>query len=232
MYGADGWYGYTPGDYRLNGLEIWYLSMKASDRARAAEHPWLTYLDGKDPAFPAKILRKDLEQVRAKAKAQRDDHSTPDTRLADAALDINPASVNALIHLMQGGIHIARPPWSPTSPAQGGALLYARLRYFDPDRRRAGVPEDVAALVETLSDDGATVTLVNTNPVTARTVTVQGGGYGEHQVLSVATDGGGPVTVNASFFTVRLAAGSGARLTLRMKRHVNAPSLAFPWDRA
>jgi hypothetical protein len=110
---------------------------------------------------------------------------------------------------MQGGIHIARPPWSPTSPAQGGALLYARLRYFDPERRRAGVPEDVAALVETLSDDGVTVSLVNTNQVAARTVTVQGGGYGEHQVLSVATDGGPPVAVNASAFTVRLAAGSG-----------------------
>jgi hypothetical protein len=232
MYGPKGWYGYAPGEYRLNNLEIWYMSQKASDRARAPEHPWLTYLDGKDPAFPARILRKDLEQVRAKAQAQRDDHSTPDTRLADAALDINPASATALIHLMQGGIHIARPPWSPSSPSQGGALLYARLRYFDPDRRRAGVPEDVAALVESLSDDGAVVTLVNTNQVSARTVTVQGGGYGEHQVLSYAVDGGPAVTVDASAFTVRLAAGAGAKLTLAMKRHVNPPTLAFPWDRA
>jgi hypothetical protein len=31
---------------------------------------------------------------------------------------------------------------------------------------------------------------------------------------------------------VRLAAGAGARLTLKMKRHVNAPTLSFPWDRA
>lgn len=232
MYGPKGWYGYAPGPYRLNGLEIWYLSMRASDRARAPDHPWLTYLDGKDPAFPARILRKDLEQVRAKAQAQRDDHSTPDTRLADAALDINPASVTALIHLMQGGIHIARPPWSPSSPAQGGALLYARLRYFDPERRRAGVPEDVAALVETLTDDGVTVTLVNTNQVSARTVTVQGGGYGEHQVLSAAVGDGPVLSVDASAFTVRLAPGSGARLTLKMKRHANPPSLSFPWDRA
>ncbi|KRA62392.1 hypothetical protein ASD79_22135 [Caulobacter sp. Root655] len=231
MYGEGGWYGYAPGDYRINGLEIWYLSMKASDRARAAEHPWLTYLDGKDPGFPAKVLRADLERVRARAQAQRDDRSTPDTRLADAALDINPASVQALIHLMQGGIHIARPPWSPTSPAQGGALLYARLRYFDPERRRAGVPDDVAALVEALSDDGVVVTLVNANQVEARTVTVQGGAYGEHQVLSVATDGGAPVAIDASAFTVRLAAGAGARLVLKMKRHVNAPTLNFPWDR-
>jgi hypothetical protein len=54
---------------------------------------------------------------------------------------------------MQGGIHIARPAWSGSSPSQGGALLYVRLRYFDPERRRAGVPPDVAALVEKLGDD-------------------------------------------------------------------------------
>jgi hypothetical protein len=47
----------------------------------------------------------------------------------------------------------------------------------------------------------------------------------------VATDGGPPVTVDASAFTVRLAPGAGARLTLKMKRHVNAPTLSFPWDR-
>jgi hypothetical protein len=232
MYGPKGWYGYAPGEYRLNGLEIWYMSMKGSDRARAAEHPWLNYLDGKDAGFPAKALRGDLERVRARAQAQRDDKSTPDTRLADAALDINPASVTALIHLMEGGIQIARPPWSSSSPAQGGALHYTRLRYFDPDRRRAGVPEDVAALVEKLGEDETVVTLVNLNQVSARTVTVQGGAYAEHQILSAAIGDGAAQPVDSSAFTVRLAPGAGARLTLRMKRYTNAPTLTFPWDRA
>ncbi len=77
MYGDDGWYGYAPGEYRTNGLEIWYLSMKASDRARAADHPWLTYLDGKDPGFPAKALRGDLEKG-PQARA------SPDRRPLDA----------------------------------------------------------------------------------------------------------------------------------------------------
>ncbi|AYV46539.1 hypothetical protein CFHF_15510 [Caulobacter flavus] len=232
MYGPKGWYGYAPGEYQLNGLEIWYLSMKASDRARAASHPWLDWLDGKDPSFPAKALRGDLERVQARAKAQRDDASTPDTRLADAALDINPASVTALIQLMEGGIHIARPPWSKSSPAQGGALHYARLRYFDPERRRAGVPPDVAALVETLTDDETVVSLVNLSPTAARMVTVQGGAYGEHQILGAAIGEGAVQAVDASAFTVRLAPGSGARLTLKMKRHANQPTLSFPWDRA
>ncbi|MEH0196773.1 hypothetical protein V7S57_15900 [Caulobacter sp. CCNWLY153] len=231
MYGPKGWYGFAPGEYQLNGLEIWYLSMKGSDRARAAAHPWLDWLDGKDPSYPAKALRGDLERVRARAQAQRDDTSTPDTRLADAALDINPASVTALIQLMEGGIHIARPPWSKSSPSQGGALHYARLRYFDPERRRAGAPPDVAALVERLADDETVVSLINLSPVTPRTVTIQGGAYGEHQILSAAIGEGAAQAVDASAFTLRLAPGSGARLTLKMKRHVNQPTLSFPWDR-
>lgn len=232
MYGPKGWYGYAPGEYRLNGLEIWYMSQKQSDRVRAADHPWVSYLEGKDASWPVKALRGDLERVRARAQAQRDDKTTPDTRLADAALDINPASVTALIHSMEGGIQIARPPWSGTSPSQGGALHYTRLRWFDPERRRAGIPPDVAALVEKLGPDETVVTLVNTNQVVARTVTVQGGAYAEHQILSVAIDDGAPQDVNSSAFSLRLAAGAGTRLTLAMKRYTNAPTLTFPWDRA
>jgi hypothetical protein len=33
MYGDQGWYSYKPGDYNLNFLEIYYLSMKPKDRA-------------------------------------------------------------------------------------------------------------------------------------------------------------------------------------------------------
>jgi hypothetical protein len=232
MYGPKGWYGYAPGEYRLNGLEIWYMSQKASDRARAADHPWVSYLEGKDAGYPVKALRTDLERVRAKAQAQRDDHTSPDTRLADATLDITPASVTALIHLMEGGINIARPAWSGTSPSQGGALHYVRLRYFDPERRRAGVPPDVSALVEKLGDDETVVTLVNTNQVSDRTVTVQGGAYAEHQILSAAVGEGAATPVDASAFTLRLAPGAGARLTFKMKRYTNAPTLSFPWERA
>jgi hypothetical protein len=231
MYGDQGWYGWQAGDYVLNGFDIWYLSMKKSDRARTGgDHPWVAFLEGRNPDFPEQALRADLERVRSRAQAQRDDRSTPDTRLADAALDINPASVTALIHLTLGGIHIARPPWSKTSPAQGGAPLYARLRHFDPVRRRAGLPEGVAALVTALSDTGTSLTLVNVDPVDPRTVTVQAGGYGEHQFTSVAVDGKAQ-PVDASSFTITLAPGAGAKIELGMKRYANRPTLAFPWER-
>lgn len=230
MYGDEGWYGYAPGSYQFNGNEIWYLSMRPDDRARAAGHPWIDYLEGRNPGFPVEALRRDLERVRTRVQAQRDDATTPDTRLVDNSLDINPASVTSLIHLMEGGIHIARPTWSSTSPPTGGAPLFARLRYFDPIARRAGIPPDMAALVERIDANSTTVVLVNTNQVEARTVTVQGGGYGEHQILSVAS-GNGRHEVNAPSFTVRVGPGAGARLTLTMRRYANQPTLDFPWLR-
>jgi len=230
MYGPDGWYGWKDGLHQTNSLDIWWFSMKASDRARAPDHPWVAYLEGRNPDFPATALRDGLTQVAARAELQRKDTTTPDTRLADACLDINPARVTALMQTMMGAIHIARPGWSPTTPNAGGSPLYARLRYFDPENRRAGVPEDVSALVDRMTADETAVTLVNLDVNHPRTVTVQGGGYGEHQIRSV-TIGETSRRVDAPTFTVTLAPGAGARLVLAMDRYVNQPTLAFPWDR-
>ena len=105
-----------------------------------------------------------------------------------------------------------------------------RLRYFDPVRKRAGVPEDVAALVSALGDRRTVVTLVNVNPTIARTVVVQAGAYAEHQIESVVVNGR-TVPAGARDVTVQLAPGAGATLTLAMRRYVNTPTAAFPWDR-
>jgi hypothetical protein len=63
----------------------------------------------------------------------------------------------------------------------------------------------------------------------ARSVIVQGGAYAEHQIVSVS-DGKTTAPVNAANFPVRLAPGCGARLTIRMKRFANDPTLSFPWE--
>ena len=80
---------------------------------------------------------------------------------------------------------------SPTSRS-GAANLYgsgdvlrSQVRYFDPERRRAGLAEDVAALVEKIEPDSITLTLVNTSTLGARRLIVQMGVYGEHQAISV-----------------------------------------------
>jgi hypothetical protein len=37
--------------------------------------------------------------------------------------------------------------------------------------------------------------------------------------------------LDARDFSVRLAPGAGATLTLAMRRYVNTPTVRFPWDR-
>ncbi|HSI19490.1 MAG TPA: hypothetical protein VK980_17100 [Sphingomonas sp.] len=229
MYGAEGWYGWKPGPYRTNGFEIWYATQDPADRALAGEHPWVSFLEGTNPSYPEQALEADLAKVAAQVAAREADRTTPATRLADWPLDINPANVTALVATMTGGIHIARPPWSPTSPPQGGVPLHCRLRYFDADRRRAGVPEDVGALVHSLGDRATEVTLVNLGQV-PRTVIVQGGAYGEHRI-DTAGLAGETHSIGAPSMTVRLEPGCGARLTLAMTRYANRPTLSFPWDR-
>ena len=108
--------------------------------------------------------------------------------------------------------------------------MHCRVRYFDPELRRAGIPQDVAALVETMSEDETTLRLVNINQVESRTLMVQGGAYAEHQILSVEIND--QVTpVDHSSFTVRLAPGAGDLVKIKMKRYANLPTLAFPWVR-
>jgi hypothetical protein len=87
----------------------------------------------------------------------------------------------------------------------------------------------VAALVDSWGPDSLTLTLVNVSPSTAHSVIVQGGAYGEHQIVSVS-DGKAMMDVNAANFPVRLAPGAGAKLTIRMKRFANDPTLSFPWE--
>ncbi len=220
MYGADGWYGWQREPWSVGALEVWFWSMRAADRARVGTDPWLAFLDGTNPGYPMSALQADFDSIPRKLAKIREDHLPPDKRLADNMLDLNPAATDALVRLMLGAL----------VPGREGGLLNARLRYFDPVRRRAGVPEDVAALVTKLDDRLTVVTLVNLHPTESRTLIVQGGAYGEHQFESVEWSGR-TRRVGARDFTVQLAPGAGASLTLAMRRYVNKPTVEFPWGR-
>ena len=221
MFGRDGWYGWQRDPWSVGALEVWYWSMRQDDRARVGSDPWVDFLEGKNAAYAEAALQRDLDAIPRRLKGIRDDRLSPDKRLADNMLDLNPAATDSLVRLM----------WGALVPGREGGLLNARLRYFDPVRRRAGIPEDVAALVSALGDRRTSVTLVNLNPTTARDVIVQAGGYAEHQFDSVEWNGR-TTPLNGRDLTVRLAPGAGATLTLAMRRYVNQPTVAFPWNRA
>ena len=112
-----------------------------------------------------------------------------------------------------------------------GGLQHARFRYFDPEGRRPGLPAGVAALVDGLRDDGASLTLVNTDVATARDVIVQAGTFGEHAFAGGTLDGVA-FAAEGRWLTVRLEAGATARLELSMRRYVTPPSYDTPWMKA
>jgi hypothetical protein len=219
-FGDNGWYNFQSQPYTVGALEIYYLSMKPSDRKWVPSNAWLAYLDGRNPNYPQTALRGDFARIRQRVAGIRNDTTTPDTRLADDPMKFNPASIQSLVHLMTGGLYSGK----------NGLIHQCRLRYFDPKRQRAGIAEDVAALIEKMTDDSTTVALVNVNQLDARTVVLQGGAYAEHQILS-ATLNGKTIDVDDSSLTVKLQPGSGNRLVLKMKRYANQPTLAFPWNR-
>ena len=229
MHGADGWYGWRDVPWNVGALEVWYWSQKPQDLERAADEGpgrspgtgWVGFLRGQNPTYPEQALERDLKMVQQRLDAVRRDTTPPEKRLADNMLDYNPAATESMVQLM----------WGALLPGREGGLLNARLRYFDPERKRAGVPEDVAALVSELSDTRTVVTLVNLNASQPRTVVVQGGGYGEHQLVSV-TSGGRTTPINSPLLTVQLDAGCGQQLVLEMKRYANVPTVRHPWHRA
>lgn len=220
MCGADGWYGWQREPWKVGALEVWYWSQRPDDRARVGAHPWLEFLEGKNPGYAESALQRDLASIPKKVAALRADTKPADRRLADNMMDFNPAAVSALEQLM----------WGALPPGRAGELMNARLRYFDPVRQRAGVPEDVGALVSELSDTRTVVTLVNLDSTATRTVVVQGGAYGEHRIVSAEINGH-VFPLDAGDFTVDLKPGAGARLTLVMKRYAQPPTVRFPWER-
>jgi hypothetical protein len=224
MFGDDGWYAFGPSKYASGAREIWYWSMRDDDRKRVASDGWVHFLTQADERaqsnYAKNVLSAGFTQIRGKVEAMRNDPTTPDTRLSDDPMPYNPATVHGLVNLMLGGLH----------PGHKGAPLHCRVRYFDPVRRRAGIPQDVAALVTKLTDTQTSLTLVNVSQTESREVVIQAGGYAEHHIDSVA-NGESTTAVDGRSFTVKLAPGTGTQLVLQMKRYANQPVMSFPWDR-
>jgi hypothetical protein len=220
MFGAKGWSGGQHTPWAVGALETGYWAQRGVERARLGPNEWVDYLEGKNPADGETALRRDLASIRRKVAMFRADDSKPEKRRADTVMDSNPAATAALVQRMWGALLLGRE----------GRLLNARLRYFDPAQKRAGVPDDVGALVSEMSATRRVLTLVNLSATASRTVLVQGGGYGEHRIEPVEY-GGGSSPVGAAAFSARLAPGAGATLTLTMTRYAHAPTVVFSGDR-
>ena len=128
--GSPGWYNYRPEPYANGALPVWFWSMREADKKLIAGHEWIRYLDGANPDYPVAALQQEFAELRRRGQRLQEDISSPDTRMSDDSMDANPALTTALTRLMLGGFE----------PRHYGFPLHCRLRYFDPERRRPGLP--------------------------------------------------------------------------------------------
>jgi hypothetical protein len=218
--GKPEWYQFRENAFPSSrAMETYMWSMDRRDLRGVPVKGWLAYIEGKDPDYPERALQAEFAQLRQKVERLHADDTTPDTRLADYLMGFSSLQTHALTNLMLGG-YLTGNIWT----------LHSRLRYFDPEERRSGVPEGVGALVENLGPDSVTVTLVNVDQTRPRPVVVQAGGYGEHQFLSASINGK-TTQIDSPILNIHLEPGAGARIVFKMKRYTNRPTLAQPWDR-
>jgi hypothetical protein len=186
------------------------ISHKNQNRHNEAPH--LLYLVGENPQWPEKVLAAEYRQMVRNLERIRSGNFKHEWA-SQTSTEQNPVFTNGLAQMTTGAPHISF----------NGGLLMARLRYYDAERKRPGLPRDVAALVERLSSDVTVVRLVNISPVHERRVILQAGGYGEHEFTSPQ---------KGKWLTVELPPSTSIRLELGMRLFVNRPSYTQPEDGA
>ncbi len=238
-----GWLDYRPMQAQ-HFLYAYFMSRSAADWTRIEEHfpdragwysappsfgkaghfgpeKWLGYVMGENPDFPDQVLEDTYTCMQRRLdEIDSDDWAALDTWDVHHWQDLNPVVPEGLIQMAMG---------TPAAVYHGG-LLHASARYFDATCARPGLPEDVAALVERITPEGIVLTLVNTNPLEARVVTVQAGAFGEHRFTTAVIDGAPdkPIAVDDKAFQVNLGPWAQIRLHLGMARFVNPPTYDFP----
>jgi hypothetical protein len=239
-HGDDGWYDYRP-IKPAHLVALWSVSQDPRDYQRIVrltdsterqslayskqkgdwEHAiaWLGFIEERNPDYPLQILRATYAESLRRLSVIRSDDSDPKQRNVHHWQQRNPVVLEGLVQLMLG---------APNHVYHGG-LLHCRVFYFDPVRRRPGLPPDVAALVDRVTPESVSLQMVNLHPTQRRDVIVQGGAFGEHTITGVRHRGR-TVATQGKCFQVQLAPGARGRLDIDMRRYDRQPSYARPWD--
>jgi hypothetical protein len=205
------------------------------------EEPWYAWLRGDNPGYPVAILAAAQAQARRRL-ALMEAHASDEPGEEDIHLwqNLNPVVTEALTQLT----------WGAPQVLYNGGPVQARVRYYDGLARRPGLPPDVAALVSSIDPAATVVTLVNLAGAGARSVVVQAGAFGQHDIAAVSYDEAEPgwagsdteyishevrvtsvtAEVGGAWLEVRLPAGTQVTLTLRLRTGGRLPSLDTPWS--
>ncbi|OCT11728.1 hypothetical protein A8709_28040 [Paenibacillus pectinilyticus] len=196
---------------------------------------WFHYMRGKNPDYPKQILEANYKLVSRQLQKMRSEEGDPNNWISDGfslgALssihkwqEMCPVYFEGLLQLTLG---------SPMHTSHGG-LQHGRVRYFNADLERPGLPDGTAALVEALHADSVTLNLVNLDLFADKQIIIQAGMFGEHQfeivtVTSQEDHVQETLPANNKWFLVKLLPGAGIRLHMTMNRYVNQPTYETPW---
>ena len=201
----------------------WNEELGASEKDQGdSELARFNYYDGRNPDWPVRILRHELDDALRRRQRLVDEDRTPQELVDQHAHPVNGIRTRALIQTMLGCPQMV----------YNGSLLRATVRYHDATAGRPGLPPDTAALVEEIRPDGAAVRLVNLSASDEAAVIVQAGAFGEHAFTGAAWREGEETRrqpVEGKYLTVSLPPSTSIRLDLGMERFVNTPSYAHPW---
>ncbi len=243
-HGDTGWFDYRRPD-PLYYIHLYYLTQSEQDLARLNEifpdrdgfsdmppgfgrgkagifspKPWLAFIEGRDPTYPERIIEATADTVNRSLDSLEADDSDPEERHCYHFVGLNPVLPEGLVQMAMG---------TPAAIYNGG-LLQVHVFYFDPVRRRPGLPEHVAALVDEVSHEHARVTLINTDPVAAHPVLLQSGAFGEHEFTEATVEDGddGATQIQGKHLRIDLGPGAQIRLRLGLRRFAHTPTYTMP----
>ena len=179
---------------------------------------WTRFLAGDSPDYPEQVLQANYREVCDRIdKVLRDEQDL--TKLdVHWWQQVNPVLTAALVQLTSG---------APQTIYWGG-LAQGKVRYFDLEQRRPGLPADVAALVTGIDAESVELTLVNLSPSRTRQVVVGAGTFGEHRFDRIRA-GDEILTVDGTYFLVELEPATQIELALGMQYHSQRPTFREPW---
>ncbi len=250
-HGPDGWTEHAPFT-RGYFAHLYHASMSKEDRDLAAvirdgdvetgsdptwqtrrsnvayrEEARLAYYEGRGPRWPEQVMEAELAAALSSFHAIRSEDRDVEALIADNQAPVNPVHTGGLTQVMLGAPDII----------YNGGLVRGTVRYFDRDRTRPGLPQDVAALVDRVAADGVGLQLVNLSHTETRRVIVEAGAFGEHEFTEVKfnQDGEEAITIAAvhgKYLAFELPPSTQLRVDAGMRRFASSPSYALPWHGA
>jgi hypothetical protein len=206
--------------------------------------PWFQFVQGHLPNYPVDILKANMELIKIQLRKMRSNTGNPrnwdtyDPATADEVVgldlrvpgynihawqEFNPVYFEGLGQMVFGGpMHISH-----------GGLQHGKVRFFDGQKQRPGLPSGAAVIVDAITDSTISMQVANIDSED-RQLVIQAGTFGEHRFESVVITGADgavqEVNIGDKWFVLDLVGGAVASLKFKIRRYVNDPSYETPWS--